>query len=148
MIVDRLAVSARYHPLHPLFSRAFDFLRDTDLAVLPPGRHEIDGDDLYVSVDHLDGRGHDGARLESHRRYIDIQVAFEGHEEIGWRPLASCQAPAPFDDARDIGFFDDRPDSWFTVAPGTFAIFFPDDAHAPLGGPGAVKKAIVKVRMR
>jgi beta-galactosidase beta subunit len=35
--------------------------------------------------------------------------------------------------------------TWVAVPPGSFAIFFPHDAHAPLGGEGRVKKAVVKV---
>ena len=146
MILDALPRSALYIGLHPLFARAFDFLARTDLATLAPGRHAIDGDRLYISIDHTEGRGRDGARLESHQRYIDIQLAIEGQEEIGWRPLASCAAPeGPFDDSRDIRFYEDRPETWLALPPDRFAIFFPDDAHAPLGGRGVLKKAIVKV---
>ena len=45
-------------------------------------------DRIHVSVDHKDGRGEDGARLEAHRRYIDIQYPIDGDELIGWMPLA------------------------------------------------------------
>src|SRR5215213_9439615 len=146
MIVDTLANAHRYDGLHPLFPRAFDFLRRTGLGSLAAGRHEIDGTRLFVSIDHKEGRGSDGARLEVHRRYIDIQFTFEGAEEIGWTPLADCRTPASaFDEDRDLGFFDDRATTWIEVPPGRFAIFFPEDAHAPLGGHGLLKKAIVKI---
>jgi biofilm protein TabA len=29
--------------------------------------------------------------------------------------------------------------------PGTFAIFFPEDAHAPMAGEGLIHKVVVKV---
>jgi YhcH/YjgK/YiaL family protein len=90
--------------------------------------------------------GHDGARLEVHRRYIDIQCTLSGHEEIGWRPLARCtEWSEAFDAERDIGFFAERPETWLVVPAEHFAMFFPDDAHAPLAGFGLVKKAIVKI---
>jgi len=146
MMLDSLANSARYEAHHPGFARAFAFLSGTDLAALPPGRHEIDGDRIFVLIDHREGRGNDDARLEAHRRYIDIQYTIEGQEEIGFAPLAVCRKPAgPFDEDRDIIFFDDRPMTWLAVPPGQFAIFFPHDAHAPLGGTGPLKKAIVKI---
>lgn len=146
MILDILAQRDRYIHLHPAFGRAFDFVARRDLASLAPGRHLLDGDSLYVSIDQAEGRGRLGARLESHRRYIDIQLTIDGDEEIGWRPLATCLAPAaPFDESRDICFYDDRPDSWLALPRGRFAIFFPDDAHAPLAGTGLLKKAIVKI---
>jgi biofilm protein TabA len=145
VILDRLDRARRYYSVHRHFPRAFEFLRDTDLRLLPAGRRELDGDRLILSIDHAEGRGRQGARLEAHRRYIDIQVAIEGHEEIGWRPLDACGAPSPFDENEDIGFFDDPPESWFALSPGQFVVFFPDDAHAPLAFQGAVKKAILKV---
>ena len=149
MVVDTLANAAKYAELHPGFPRAFAFLAATDLAALPPGRHTIDGDRMYVSIDHKDGRGREGARLEAHRRYIDIQVTIDGREEIGWAPLGACRSPAdPFDEIRDVRFYEDRPQSWIALPPGHFAIFFPDDAHAPLAGKGLLTKAIVKVAVR
>lgn len=146
MILDTLAKSARYAVLHPGFARAFTFLRETDVAALPAGRHPIDGDRIYVSIDHKDGRGRDGARLEAHRRYIDIQFTIDGDEEIGWMPLAACgSSPAGFDESKDVGFFDAPVTTWLAVPRGAFAVFFPDDAHAPLAGRGLLKKAIVKI---
>ena len=151
MVLDTLARCHRYTPLHPAFARAFAFLNGPQWAALVSGaagaeRHDIDGDRLYVSIARTDGRGHDGARLEAHRRYIDIQLTIEGYEEIGWKSLGDCAQPAgTFDVAKDIVFFSDRPESWVSLPAGHFAIFFPDDAHAPLGGRGTVKKAIMKI---
>ena len=151
MVLDTLARCQRYTPLHPAFARAFAFLTGAQWAEFVSGaasgeRHVIDGDRLYVSIGLTDGRGRDGARLEAHRRYIDIQLTIEGNEEIGWRPLGDCAHPAgPFDATKDIVLFSDRPESWLSLPAGHFAIFFPDDAHAPLGGRGTVKKAIMKI---
>jgi biofilm protein TabA len=146
MIIESLEQCDRYRHLHPGFAAAFDFVRSSDIGALAPGRHVIDGDRLYLSIDHTEGRGRTAARLESHRRYIDIQLTIDGDEEIGWRPLSLCLAPAtPFDEQRDIRFYDDVPESWVAVPPGRFAVFFPEDAHAPLAGTGLLKKAIFKI---
>jgi YhcH/YjgK/YiaL family protein len=146
MIVDSFAQRDRYRLLHPGFAAALDFAAAHDLGGLTPGRYSIDGDRVSVSIDHVEGRGRTGARLESHRRYIDIQLTIAGAEAIGWRALGDCRTPsAPFEEARDIGFYDDAPESWVMVPAGKFAIFFPEDAHAPLGGTGHLKKAIFKI---
>jgi YhcH/YjgK/YiaL family protein len=146
MILDTFVCAERYAGLHRRFGHALRFLAETDLESLPAGRTDIDGDDLFVILERRDGRGREAARLEAHRRYIDIQYTIRGEEEIGWTPLAACSAPAgQFDGARDIVFLDDAPRCWLTVPRGTFAIFFPEDAHAPLAGTGAVVKAVVKV---
>jgi YhcH/YjgK/YiaL family protein len=146
MILDTRSQCDRYIRLHPAFMRAFEFLGRPDLALLAPGRHTVDSDRLYISIDQKEGRGRNGAQLESHRKYIDIQFTIEGDEEIGWLPVGDCGLPAgPFNEDRDIRFYEDRPRTWVSVPPGQFAIFFPDDAHAPLGGRGLLKKAIAKI---
>jgi YhcH/YjgK/YiaL family protein len=146
MILDTLANADRYLALHPLFSRAFEFLRKTDLAALPPGRHVIDGESLFAIVEACPGRTRAEAKLECHRRYIDIQLVLEGIDEMGWRPLGECHAPIDdYSVERDIRFFEDAPASWVGTPAGSFCIFFPDDAHAPLVSDGMVRKVVVKI---
>lgn len=148
MILDRLANAERYAPLHPRFAAAFRFLGETDLAALADGRHELDGRELYVSVESIQGRGRAGAKLEAHRRYIDIQVAIAGRDEIGLKPVADCrEVELAYDEDRDVALFRDRPESWVVLVPGSFAVFFPDDGHAPLAAAGPVRKVVVKVRI-
>ena len=146
MILDVLRQSARYRGLYPHFDRALTFLARTDLASLPAGRHVLDGERLYISIDQKEGRGREGARLEAHRKYIDIQFTIEGDEEIGWMPTSACVRPIGlFNAASDILFYEDRPATWVSVPSGQFAIFFPEDAHAPLAGRGLLRKAIAKI---
>ena len=145
MILDTLARSRRYASLHPAFGRAMDFLADTDPATLAEGRYDIDGDRVYALVMTVDGKGREAARLEVHRRYIDIQVTVDGTEIIGWSPLESCSEDEGFDPETDVGFFADAPVSWATVPAGHFAVFFPEDAHAPLATTETVTKIVVKI---
>jgi YhcH/YjgK/YiaL family protein len=148
MILDRLALAGRYASMHPGFAKAFEFLAATDLAELALGKLPIDGDRLYAIAMIDPGRGRHGAKLEAHRKYIDIQCVVSGCEGMGWKSLADCRRPeSTFEPSRDIGFFLDSPDSWFTMHPGEFAIFFPEDAHAPLAGEGDVRKVVVKVAL-
>ena len=137
MIFSALSQSSRYALLHPLFPRAFEYIRNTDLHALAPGRHDIIGDDMFVIVEHGPGRTRVEAQLECHRRYIDIQLVLEGVDEMGWKPLADCREPVgDYSAERDIRFFRDAVDSWIAVLPDHFCIFFPEDAHAPLVSAG------------
>lgn len=146
MILDHLDRAGFYDELHDGFTQAFAFLKQTDLQALLPGRIELVKDLLYANVDHLDGRGREGAVLEAHRKFIDIQYTVSGPEEIGWRDLASCTQPREaFNEARDIGFFRDAPVAWAAVPPGYFCVLLPTDAHAPLAGTGPLRKVIMKV---
>jgi biofilm protein TabA len=146
MILDDLSHSALYESLHPGFKAAFKSLRRSDLRSLPPGKHDIDGNRLFLIIGKDEGRTREGAKLEAHRRYIDIQLVLEGDEEMGWRPVEECQhSVEPFSEERDLVLFTDQPTAWFSVPPGKFAIFMPADAHAPLAGKGLLHKAVAKV---
>jgi len=146
MILDSLPQADRYFALHPLFVRAFEFLRGTDLKSLAPGKHTVEGERIFAIVEACAGRTRAEAKLECHRRYIDIQLVLEGVDEMGWKPVAECVDPATdYDVARDIRFFNDAPSSWIATPPGSFCLFFPDDAHAPLVSTGQIRKVVVKI---
>ena len=146
MIVDELSNADRYAKVQSRLAAGFRWLKETQLDNLPVGKVEIDGDQLFAVDAHENGKGREQAQLEYHRRYLDIQYIFQGVDEIGWLAESDCNRPIdPFDSASDFGFYFDRPDTWLSVRSGEFAIFFPEDAHAPLAGTGPVKKVIVKV---
>ena len=146
MILSALSQSSRHTAQHPLFQRAFDHIRDTDFFALAPGRYNIVGEDLIAIVELVPAKTKEMARLEAHRRYIDIQLVLEGDETMGGKPLADCLNPvSEHSMEKDIRFFHDAPASYVPVPPDHFCIFFPEDAHAPLVGSGTIRKVIFKV---
>ena len=147
MITDLTSQGGRYAGIHPAFPAAFTFLKSTEPADLPVGTHDRDG--FTAVVIETEGKGVQGARLEYHERDIDIHVTLKGHDVIGWRPRAQCTTPdGGFDTTNDIGFVKDRPELWIPVAPGRFAVFFPEDGHGPLAGEGPIRKIVLKVSDR
>src|SRR4030065_603565 len=108
MIFSTFSQADRYAALHPLFPRAFEFIRNTDLLELAPGRYPIVGEDLFAIVESVSGRSRFEAKLECHRKYIDIQLVLEGVDEMGWKPLEDCTQPvSDYSAARAIRFFND-----------------------------------------
>ena len=149
MILDSLKNKAQYAALHPRFQTVFDFIDNNDVAALPCGRHDIDGDNIFVVVQELDLREEKEARLELHRKYIDIQLLLDGPAEVfGWSEKKDCLTPeADFDEAKDVQFFTDTPQCFYSVGEGQFTILFPEDGHAPMLGEGHVKKCIFKIAL-
>ncbi len=146
MVLDRLDNAARYARLHPGLDAAFAFLQRADLAELPPGRHEIASGWLYAMIIQGEGKGTEGAKMEVHRQWVDLQFVLSGGDVIGWRATAECAQPeGDFDEEKDCGMFGDAPAAWIAVPPGAYAILFPEDAHAPMAGGGPVHKVVVKV---
>jgi len=146
MILDHLENSTSYLPLNPLFAKAFAFLSRPDLKELLPGKYEIDGERLFAIVVDEPGRERAASTLEIHEKYVDIQYVVAGTDEMGWKPRALCAEPAgAYDREKDAQFFHDRPDAWLPVRAGSFAIFFPQDAHTAMVAGGNIHKVIVKV---
>ena len=147
MVLDRLDNAALYAGLHPRLAQAFDFLRSTDLARLPLGRHTIAGDELFAITQEYRTRPADEGFWESHRRFIDVQVVVAGKERMGYANLATLAVRKPYDEEKDLIVFDGTGD-FFTVSAGMFTIFTPHDAHMPclaVGEPATVRKVVVKV---
>jgi len=148
MIIDTLANAGKYHGLHSRFAKAFEYIASQNLAAIEPGKYEIDGKALHVAVSAKDGVKPAAANFEAHNEYIDIQVLISGKEEMGWRPRNTCQQPkGEFNTEKDVIFYNDQPDTYFQLQPGQFAIFFPEDVHAPMIGEGPIKKMVIKVKL-
>ena len=146
MILDVLENAHRYFELNKGFAKGFEFLKRPDLKELPADRYEIDGDLVYAIVAKDPGREKEDALLESHEKYIDIQLILVGTDNMGWKPRSLCKQPSgEYDQEADLQFFADEPDAWLATQSGAFAIFFPEDAHMPLISSGQLHKVVVKV---
>ena len=146
MIFDSLTHSRRYLPLHPGFEAGFNFLKDHSTGQLKDGKNEIDGERLFALGMATEGKGQENAVFETHRKYIDIQFTVSGCDTIGWNEQASCSPdPNGYNTDKDVEFYTDRPTLWIPVSSGRFAIFYPEDAHAPLGTDTFVHKIVIKI---
>lgn len=146
MIIDNLENLSKYASINPLFNQAIEFLTKHDLATLEVGKIHLKGDDLVVNVAQTTPKTKEDAKLETHNKFIDIQIPLSGTEIFGYTPATSClPADAVYNAQNDITFFEGLSESYIAVKPGMFAIFFPEDGHAPGISDTGVKKIIVKV---
>ncbi len=146
MIIDILENAHRYVALNNGFAKAFAFLLRPDLRELPVEKYEIDGDRVYAMVSKDPGRRKEDSLLETHEKYIDIQLVLSGTDTMGWKPRSLCKEPTgEYNDKKDVQLFRDEPDAWLPTSNGTFVIFFPEDAHMPLIASGQLHKVVVKV---
>jgi len=146
MILASLADSAQYEALHPLFHQAFEYVKQNDLTQAPAGKIVLDGDKLFISVSDITGKTPEAARIETHAKYIDIQLPLTAPETMGFLPAGDCKnSPDGYNETKDITFFTDKPSAYVKVEPGQFVAFFPHDGHAPCIGEGAIRKLVIKV---
>jgi YhcH/YjgK/YiaL family protein len=148
VIFDLLTNSSLFAGITPQLSKAFNFLTSTTLAALPPGRINLEGDQIYVLVQEYTTKPPDQGMWEAHRRYLDVQYMLTGCERIDFALLSSMKL-GEYIPERDFQPMSGSGQSLNLIA-GSFAIFFPQDAHMPglaFGTPSQVKKVVVKCKL-
>lgn len=152
MIIDTIQNAAKYFPVHASFAKAFDFIQRNwqDLPKMEPGKYDIDGDNLKAIISSKKGMtvAESTAKFECHNKYIDIQLCISGKEQFGWKPRETCtNLKSEYNEEKDVLFYTDEPDMYFQLTDGQFAIFFPEDVHAPMIGEGEIRKLVIKVKI-
>ena len=147
MIKDYLKNAKIYYNLSEKLKKGFEWLEKNDLEKLADGKYEIDGNEIYASIQTYETKN--DANYEAHRSYIDIQYMIEGAEKIGVTDLTNCNTCIEYDKEKDLEFFNiNCTEEYLELLKGQFMIFFPSDAHKPsitLNKKETVKKVVVKV---
>lgn len=149
MIIDTIQNAPKYFSAHPLFAKAFEYIQQTDLKNTEAGKSDI-AEGLKAIISSSPGKTKEASlsKFECHNKNIDIQLCISGNETIGWKPREKCASPnGEYNDEKDVLFFNDAPDMFFQLTDGQFAIFFPEDVHAPMIGDAEIKKLVIKVKI-
>jgi biofilm protein TabA len=149
MIIDTIQNAAKYFSLHPSFAAAFEYISQTDMDTIADGKYNV-SDGLKAIFSNASGKTKEEslAKFECHDKNIDIQLCIDGVETIGWKPRENClNAKGDYNEEKDVLFFADAPDMFFQLTNGQFAIFFPEDVHAPMIGEGSIKKLVMKIAL-
>lgn len=149
MVIDKLANAGLYAGMHQYFTKAFDFLQETDLVNTESGKYVLEGDRVFAMVQEYDSRNIEDCKLEAHRKYIDIQYIVSGEEQIGIDLLKDQPSTEGYNENNDVIFFE-ADSSLVKMESGMFAIFYPDDLHMPgvkVNRSSKVKKVVVKVQV-
>ena len=132
------------------FRRHLNTFHSQDLTNIEVGTYIIQENRLKVTVTNKPDKTKEEstAKFECHDKHIDIQLCLKGTEQIGWKPRQSCsQLKDEYNAEKDVTFYRDPPDIYFQLTDGQFAIFFPEDVHAPMIGEGEIKKIVIKVKI-
>ncbi len=131
------------------FNKAIEFLKTVDFNALTPQKYEIDGSNVYAFFCEVNLVAPTQAKLETHKKYADIQVVTYGCEGMEYAPADTLTVKEEYSAEHDIAFYEDGKNAeLLKVSAGEFALFLPEDAHKPncFAGQGEKsKKLIVKV---
>lgn len=147
MIIDTIENLGKYVALNPLFADVIEFLKNNDLRTMEEGKYPIMDKNLFLSVQVAKQRTKESAFIETHIEMVDIQIPISCAETYGYSPL--CDLPEfEYDAELDMTKYGDtKPQTYVTIKPGQFVIFFPQDGHAPcIIDELEIKKVIFKVK--
>jgi YhcH/YjgK/YiaL family protein len=148
MVIDKIENYRLYSKLTKRLAKGFEFITNTDLVAIEPGKYEIDNEDIFAIVQEYDTKEVQDCVLEGHHKYIDIQYVIHGIELMGFTPLTN-QVVVEEDLEKDYTFYQGET-SMFRVEEGMFTLFFPEDLHRPgvkADQISKVKKVVVKVKI-
>jgi len=149
MIVDKIENAHLYACYSDRMAKAFELLKDSQLAQKPDGRYEVDGDNLFYVVQSYASKPPEERKFEAHTKHADVQLMLSGREIMGYCPASTLSIKTPYDDIKDVAFYDSPKNySRIEVCEGMFTLFYPEDGHMPgcqLGAPSNVHKVVVKV---
>lgn len=149
MILDTIENADQYKLLGKRMATALDYMKTADLSTIDPGKYEIEGSDIFALVQDYETKNRLECKLESHRKYIDIQYLLKGREFVG-HALLNNQKPVKEYSAEDDYMLFSEESSFFELKPGMFAIFHPSDLHMPSvyeKQPEKVRKVVIKVKI-
>ena len=145
MIKDSIKQAQTYFSLGCDIKKALLYLQQNDLSNTQNGKYEIEQDKIFAIVQDYQTKQKETAKLEAHKKYIDIQFIIKGKEQLGCTHIDNTSISIPYDEEKDITFYIDHPTAYTKVYPGQFVIYFPSDGHAPGIGQGTIRKAVIKI---
>ncbi len=152
MIIDKIENCALYYGAHPNFEKAFAFIKKAIAENLAVGKYELDGKNLFASVQEYNTKEEQAARFEGHEKYIDIQYIVSGAEYVEVTDIAKAQPITEYNEEKDVQFYQAKEQVWKGVwTANDYGIFFPHDIHRPGmrvdGISTPAKKILVKIKM-
>ena len=151
MVYDSIKNCKTYYGMHKNFEKAFDFIKKAVSENLAVGKYELDGRELFASVQEYDSKTDEQAKNEAHKNYIDIQYVVSGTEIIESVEIEKATPNTEYNAEKDVMFYDKSEDAvTLILTEGEYAILYPQDVHRPglcVGTPATVKKIVVKVKL-
>lgn len=150
MIFDRIARRACYESDAGL-AKVLEYLASAQTAGFPKEGVQLDGDRLFVNPVCFESKPETERLFEAHRKYADVHFIIEGTETIIVKDLDEVENVTPFDEDKDIGFYQAEGGTVCVLHPGDFLVCYAHDAHKPGiatdGRPMSVKKLVGKIRL-
>ena len=127
----------------------FKYAKEHDLSIYEQGKHEIDGEKLFVNIAEYKTTETQDRFWEAHRYYLDLHLMLSGREQIDIA-LTHRMKAGEFVADDDFLPLEGEKSASVILGPGDFLICYPDDAHrtaVKIQESEKIKKAIFKIKI-
>lgn len=136
----------------PLINKALKHIKRIEWSNVKPGNYEIDGDDMFASVQEVTTINKTEKMAERHSQYIDLQYLVSGEETIYVAPPSEKNVINENKiESDDVLLYSKvQNESELNLTPGMFTILSPNDIHTPGCSNKEkmkIKKVVIKVKI-
>ena len=110
--------------------KAAELLRGLQVSEIDAGKRVAVDDNFYYSIQSYDTKPAEECKLESHRKYVDIQIMISGEESMDLADVSRLSLKEEYDEEKDVVFWN-APSrmSKTTLLAGDCIILYPETAH-------------------
>lgn len=132
-----------------MVSEAVEYIKSLDTDKLSPGKYVVN-ENFYYTVQEYCTKPESECKIESHRKYIDIQHIVAGSEIMKISDISRLEQASEYDAEKDIMFW--RPEqnaASIELVKGSMIVLYSNNAHMgciAIDEPVKVKKIVGKVR--
>ncbi len=149
MIVTTFDTYKNHHlpkPIEEAIEAAQTFIDSHSPNFPEDGKYQLN-DEVFAMIMRYDTREDKDVPYETHEIMTDIQIVLEGEEYINTR---TSEGLTPSTAKEDLQFYAEKPKEYARayLTKGTFAVIYPQEAHAPytqVSNVSKVLKMVVKV---
>lgn len=149
MIVGNIHALQNWLPAE--LRQAIEHVKQHVTAQTPLGKHDIDGNNVFMLVSEDSTQPIAERQAEFHQRYLDIQIVMRGQEGMTFSCLPAGEPHTDWLAEKDIAFLAQGvQEKTLVLSEGDFVVFYPGEVHKPLcavGKPDTVRKVVVKMRV-
>ena len=145
MIFAKLTDAADYRGIHPRLDRVIDCLNEEFLNKVGTQTQKLEDDLLYVTRFDYETIPLEEAFFEAHKKYLDVHLMLQGEERVD---ISHPDVLTLFDHEDDFYAYQGEAEQTLLLAPGSFLVVFPGDAHrikVQVEGPENVSKVVFKL---
>lgn len=126
--------------------RAISFLRAISISETDIGKKITVDENFFYTIQQYQTKPEDYAKLESHRKFADIQIIIKGEELMDIADISRLTAKSDYNPQDDVMFWN-IPDHMarITLRAGDYIILYPENAHRGAVQVGAKSRKILKI---